>query len=874
MKKTVLKIFCLTCLLYLSFAKVAFAQIGKCKGKYFGNIIAYSTPSNYGTYWNQVTSENGSKWGSVEGTKGSYNFSNSDLAYNLAKNNNGLFKYHCFVWGGQTPGWVSNSSTSAATITKGVEDYIKACSTHYAPMGGLKLIDVLNEPVNTPMPGNMKAALTAGYQAEPANANDKNNQYGWVIWCFQLARKYFPNSTLLINEYNIEMNWNNCRAPYIAMVQAVKNAPNLTDGKKNLIDGVGLQCHGINNLTATNFKNCIDEIWNKTGVPIHITEFDSDANPNESKQQSVYSTLIPIAWEHPHVAGITLWGYIQGSTWVGGNGTLGPNGTDTGLLYSSNYSTKPLGERPAMTWLKQYMASQASLSCCPAPAPFASCNGGNNPPTVTFSSPAENTLFTSPAAITLTADASDADGSISNVQFYNGSTLLGSDNTAPYTFNWTNVQAGTYTIKVVATDNNGATAQSQITIKVNVPQGPYKGTAHIIPGTIQLEEYDLGGNGAAYSDDSPGSAVTPVVNYRTDEDVDIENCTDAGGGYNLGYTTAGEWLEYTVNVTKAGTYDMALRIACSGDGRTVSVAMDGKDIASNIAIPNTTGWQTWQTVTVKDINLSAGQKIMRVTIGSTDYVNMNFMTFTLTKELKQEPFKSSAHLIPGRIEAEEYDLGGEGLAYHEANANGNEGKATLRNDEVDIETTQDVEGVYNVGYILKDEWLEYTVNVVASGNYDLDVRIAADGEGKTFHIEMDGINVTGPITVANTGGWQTWQTVTLKDISLTGGEHIMRIAFDSDYMNLNYVEFKDVITGIAENESSSISVFPNPFSDTGIQINNAGNFNYKITDVSGILVESGNGEGGLKVGKNLSDGLYFLIVENNNDVIVHKIVKK
>ena len=68
---------------------------------------------------------------------------------------------------------------------------------------------------------------------------------------------------------------------------------------------------------------------------------------------------------------------------------------------------------------------------------------------------------------------------------------------------------------------------------------------------------------------------------------------------------------------------------------------------------------------------------MRVTIGATDYVNLNYATFTLVKELKQEPFNSTAHTIPGRIEAEEYDLGGEGLAYHEANAEGNQGEATI-----------------------------------------------------------------------------------------------------------------------------------------------------------------------------------------------------
>lgn len=341
------------------------AQLARCKGKYFGNIIQSGVPANYNTFWNQATSENGSKWGSVEGTKGVYNWTSSDLAYNWAKNNGGLFKYHTLVWGAQTPGWVATAST--ATLTASVQAYIKACADHYNPMGGIKMIDVLNEPVNTPMPGNLKAALTAGYRAEPANAGDLNNQYGWVIWCFQLARKYFPNSTLLINEYNVEMNWNNCRAPYIAMVNAVKNAPNLTDGRRNLIDGVGLQAHGVDNLTAANFRACIDEIWNSTGVSIHITEFDQAANPNETRQRDVYSRLIPVAWEHPRVAGITLWGYIQGSTWIGGNGQSGAGGTDSGIIYANG------NDRPAMTWLKSYLAGRPSLACCPAPAPFASC---------------------------------------------------------------------------------------------------------------------------------------------------------------------------------------------------------------------------------------------------------------------------------------------------------------------------------------------------------------------------------------------------------------------------------------------------------------------------------------------------------------------
>ncbi len=498
----------------------------------------------------------------------------------------------------------------------------------------------------------------------------------------------------------------------------------------------------------------------------------------------------------------------------------------------------------------------------------------NAGPSITLTAPASNATFVAPATINLIAAATSPNGTLSNVRFYNGTTLLNTDNTAPYTFSWTNVAAGTYTIRAVLTDSQGKTAEASTTVKVNKPQGPYDGAFHSIPGTIQLEHYDVGGNGFAYMDSSPASETG--VSFRNDEDVDLENCTDVGAGYNVGWTAAGEWLEYTVDVKTAGTYDLAIRAACNGEGRTVSVTMDGVNIANNVAIPNTTGWQNWQTVTVKGINLTAGQKIMRVTIGATDFVNLNYFTFTLTNELKQEPFKGKAHLIPGRIEAEEYDHGGEGLAYHESNTNGNEGKASLRNDEVDIETTQDSDGGYNIGYILKGEWLEYTVDIGSAGSYVLQLRVAADGDGKQMHIEIDGSDVTGPINIPNTGGWQSWETIAINDISLKEGEHVMRLVFDSDYLNLNYVEFKDVITGNFSRQlkGEDIKVFPNPFYNEGLQISLRGDFTYTLSHVNGLKIESGEGKDSLTIASDLKPGIYLLSVQNTNGVIVSKIIKQ
>lgn len=241
--------------------------------------------------------------------------------------------------------------------------------------------------------------------------------------------------------------------------------------------------------------------------------------------------------------------------------------------------------------------------------------------------------------------------------------------------------------------------------------------------------------------------------------------------------------------------------------------------------------------------------------------------------VEQKPFKTSPHTIPGRIQAEEYDLGGEGVAFHEADANGNQGGASFRTDEVDIETCTDANGGYNIGYALQDEWLEYTVNVTTTKSYGLDLRLAADGAGKMMHIEVDGVNVTGAINVPNTGGYQTWTTHYVKDIPLTKGQHVVRVVFDSDYMNVNYMEFKDVITGLESMEILGLKMYPNPFS-SGLQIEGKNQYTYSITDLSGVVLETGEAQGEHTVGAKLNAGIYMLSIRTDEGVVNQKIVKQ
>lgn len=97
----------------------------------------------------------------------------------------------------------------------------------------------------------------------------------------------------------------------------------------------------------------------------------------------------------------------------------------------------------------------------------------NNPPSVSITSPANGAAFAEPASITITATAVDSDGTVASVAFYENGNLLGTDTSAPFSFSWNGVAAGSYTLVAVATDNLGAQAQSApVTITVNPPSIP------------------------------------------------------------------------------------------------------------------------------------------------------------------------------------------------------------------------------------------------------------------------------------------------------------------------------------------------------------------------------------------------------------------
>jgi len=147
------------------------------------------------------------------------------------------------------------------------------------------------------------------------------------------------------------------------------------------------------------------------------------------------------------------------------------------------------------------------------------------------------------------------------------------------------------------------------------------------------------------------------------------------------------------------------------------------------------------------------------------------------------PYTGAAAAVPGVIEAENFDLGCQGVTYNDTTS-GNNGGA-LRSTDVDIATTVDNgQNDFNIGWVAQGEWLEYTVNVQQAGNYDLSYRVATPQTSGQIQLFAKG-TLLSTTNIPATGGWETWASVNAGRVSLTAGEQILRVYFSGPEVNLN-----------------------------------------------------------------------------------------
>lgn len=322
------------------------AQIARGATKFLGNITTNynyvdSIRPDFGSYWNQITNENACKWGSVEATQNRKNWGRCDSAYKYAKRTGIPFKFHTLIWGSQMPTWLANLSTSAKTAA--ITSWMDSAAARYPDA---EYIDVVNEavPGHAPFPDS----LALGGQGTTG--------YDWVIKSFEMARTRWPKAKLILNDYN-NIRWNVDQ--FIVIAKAVANS---TNGKK-IIDGIGCQAHDLGSngtfMDSAALRTVLTKLYTQTGLPIYIAEMDL-SDTSDTRQLNAYKTLFPAMWQSPYVAGITLWGYVYGTTWsqAAYSGLIKVNGTT-------------VTERPAMTWLKTYVAANLSPTTPVAPTGIA-----------------------------------------------------------------------------------------------------------------------------------------------------------------------------------------------------------------------------------------------------------------------------------------------------------------------------------------------------------------------------------------------------------------------------------------------------------------------------------------------------------------------
>jgi hypothetical protein len=343
------------------------------------------------------------------------------------------------------------------------------------------------------------------------------------------------------------------------------------------------------------------------------------------------------------------------------------------------------------------------------------------------------------------------------------------------------LSAGTHQIRIVFTGNSQYGFSGNVDSFTLAPHSvggqPYTGTPFATGQRVEAENFDLGGEGVAYHDTE---AQNLGGQYRPNEGVDLESTTDIGGGYDVGWAHAGEWLQYTGNFPTTGHYDFSARVANYGANGSIVVTVDGEYLTGIMAIPDTGGFQSWATIGLTNLTIPAGVHVVRIAFyGQSSFGfsgNLNWFEFAPTPTIQEVPWGNTPAPVPGTIQAENYDYGGEGLGYHDTDPQ-NLGGA-YRNDGVDIESFAN--GQFAVDYAHAGEWMNYTVNIANSGDYTFSALVSDYGVGGQFHLELDGTPITNSLLVPNTGSFTSFSKVSAPLIHLISGRHVIRWVWDAN----------------------------------------------------------------------------------------------
>ena len=221
---------------------------------------------------------------------------------------------------------------------------------------------------------------------------------------------------------------------------------------------------------------------------------------------------------------------------------------------------------------------------------------------------ADKTSGKGPLTVTFTGSKSfDRNGSPITYHWNFGD---GTSSTAADTIH-TYSDTGRYTVILSVTNQQVLTTKDSVVITLLGNGTPYSGTPVTVPALIQAENYDKGGEGIAYHDNDTKNVG---LAYRPNEGVDLEGAND--GGFDVYWMTAGEWIEYTIQVPKDGLYDIIPNVATVPGFGNFRISVNNVDVSGKRAVTNTGGWQSWKPITIGNVPLKTGKQILRIDVNT------------------------------------------------------------------------------------------------------------------------------------------------------------------------------------------------------------------------------------------------------------------
>lgn len=316
---------------------------------------------------------------------------------------------------------------------------------------------------------------------------------------------------------------------------------------------------------------------------------------------------------------------------------------------------------------------------------------------------------------------------------------------------------------------------------------PFTGTPIALPMAFAAVNFDKGGEGIAYHDLSPGNLGG---RYRPRESVDIYASSDTPfSHYQVRSFEKGEWMSYTVEVPASGNYDLSIR-AASGDGTSAfHIEVDGVNVTGSIAVDRTGGSNSYQWFGRQGVSLAAGRHVLKLAAENQAF-SVSALSVLPSAGYAGTPFTGTAPYLPGTFAAVDFDKGGEGLAYHDLTA-GNLGGEYRRHESVDIYASNDAaSGRWQVRSFEAGEWMKYTVAVMGNGSYQLAIRASSDYEPAAFHVEVDGVNVTGTVPVPKSAAASTYRWFGKEDVALGAGRHVIKLVAESGRLDVSAIRVR------------------------------------------------------------------------------------